>query len=317
VVKPLHGRVESPSHGDAAVLRPRLQSSRGLAVTVAAQPWSCRIDPYHGAVATVEEAARNLYSVGARPDSFTDCLNYGNPTDPRVFADFQAGVRGLADGARALGMVVPSGNVSFYNGGQGSGIPPTPVVMAVGVVEDVRMAITSDLKHEGDALYVLGESSPALGGSLYSRRREGPFGPIPPTDPRGLQRRGARLLQLARTAKLCAVHDISDGGLAVALPEMAFGGGLGFDVDLAATELVPPALALVAEGSSRFLLEVPTEAESTVRRTFRGEPLARLGVVTEGKGLFRSGKALVAELDQESIYPRWRAGLSAEGEPRP
>ncbi|MGA8425943.1 MAG: phosphoribosylformylglycinamidine synthase subunit PurL, partial [Thermoplasmata archaeon] len=132
VIKSLHGRVTSPSHGDAAVVQPRLESWQGLAIATAAQPWACREDPHLGSVAVVEEAARNLYSVGARPDAFTNCLNFGNPEDPKVMGDFSSAVRGLAEGARALGLAVPSGNVSFYNGGLGAAIPPTPVLMATG-----------------------------------------------------------------------------------------------------------------------------------------------------------------------------------------
>ena len=123
VVKPLQGRVTSPSHGDAAVIQPRPISPRGLAITTATQPWACAEDPENGAVMVVEEAARNLYAVGARPDAFTNCLNFGNPEDPRVLGDFASVTRGLSRGARALGFAVPSGNVSFYNGGLGAEIP--------------------------------------------------------------------------------------------------------------------------------------------------------------------------------------------------
>ncbi|HUI38265.1 MAG TPA: phosphoribosylformylglycinamidine synthase subunit PurL, partial [Thermoplasmata archaeon] len=165
VVKPLHGRPESPSHGDASVLRPEPDGVRGIAVTVASQPWACRESPRAGGVGTVEEAARNLFAVGAAPDAFTDCLNFGNPEDPRVLFDFAEVVHGLALGARALGFAVPSGNVSFYNGGQGAEIPPTPVLMATGLMADYRRAVTSDLKAPGDALYVVGRSRPELGGS--------------------------------------------------------------------------------------------------------------------------------------------------------
>ncbi|MHB8351177.1 MAG: phosphoribosylformylglycinamidine synthase subunit PurL [Thermoplasmata archaeon] len=310
VIKPLHGRVTSPSHGDAAVIRPRRSSVRGLAITVAAQPWSCAIDPRAGGRWVVEEAARNLYAVGARPDAFSDCLNFGNPEDPAVLGQFDRVVRGLAEGARALGFVVPSGNVSLYNGGLGRAIPPTPVVLAVGVVPDVRRAVTSDLKEEGDPLYLLGRSSPNLGGSLYQRRR-GRTGPLPPTDPAALRRWGERLLSAIGHGEVRAAHDISDGGLAVTLGEMAFGGALGFDVDLAATGLRDPALALVAEGGSRIVVEVARERETTFRRRFRGLPAARMGTVAGGNGLFRFGAPMVAELDGARTYARWRAGTSA------
>ena len=126
VVRPLHGGVRTSSHGDAAVLQPDPDHWQGLAVTTASQPWTSREDPLQGGAATVEEAARNLYAVGARPDAFSNCLNFGNPEDPRVLGDFAAVTRGMARAASALGFAIPSGNVSLYNGGLGAEIPPTP-----------------------------------------------------------------------------------------------------------------------------------------------------------------------------------------------
>jgi phosphoribosylformylglycinamidine synthase len=315
VLNPLQGRVESPSHGDAAVLRPRAESRRALAVTVATHPWACRIDGYQGGIHVVEEAARNLYAVGARPDSFTNCLNFGNPEDPKVLGELDSVVKGLAEGARALGFAVPSGNVSLYNGGLGTGIPPTPVVMAVGVVADYRHITSSDLKEVGDPIYLLGVSSPCLGGSLYARGRNAPGGALPPTDPRGLRRRGEKLLKAMALGEVRAAHDVSDGGLAVALSEMAFGGALGFDVDLEATGLNTAALALVAEGSSRLVLEVARARESHFRRRMAREPCARLGTVVEGNGQFRYGDARVASLDREAMYLRWREGFASSRSP--
>jgi phosphoribosylformylglycinamidine synthase II len=317
VVKPLHGRVESPSHGDAAVLRPRPKSPRGLALTVAAHPWAGRIDPHRGALLIVEEAARNLYAVGARPDALTDCLNFGNPEDPRVMGALDAAVRGLAEGACAFGLAVPSGNVSLYNGGLGSAIPPTPVLMAVGVVPDVRRATTSDLKAPGDALYLVGKSSPALGGSLYARLRGDTAGSLPPADPAGVRRLGERLIAASARGLANAVHDISDGGLAVTLAEMSFGGGLGFTADLAATGLSDATVALIAEGASRWVVEVPRRKEAAFRRALGAASVARLGEVTEGEGRFVFGEREVARFDREGLYPRWRSGLLASAEPRP
>lgn len=309
VVKPLHGRVDSPSHGDAAVLQPRAESRRALAVTTAAQPWACREDPRVGAAWVVEEAARNLYAVGARPDAFTNCLNFGNPEDPGVLGDFAAVTQGLAEAARALGFAVPSGNVSFYNGGLGAGIPPTPVLMATGIVDDLDHATTSDLKSEGNRLYLVGSSHPNLGGSLWARQQGLNGLSIPPTDPTALRTTGERLLRAMRGGAVSAAHDISDGGLAVTLAEMAFGGGLGFSVDLATVGLDSPGRALAAEGSSRFVIEVPSASESAFERTLVRIPHARLGVVTARGGSFLWNARPLAEVDLGTLYVRWRSGL--------
>lgn len=309
VVKPLHGRVQSPSHGDAAVLQPRPTSSRGLAVATAAQPWACSEDPGNGAVLVVEEAARNLYSVGARPDAFTNCLNFGNPEDPRVLGDFAAVTRGLARGARALGFAVPSGNVSFYNGGLGAEIPPTPVLLATGIVDDIDHAVTSDLKEEGNALYLLGRSAPELGGSLWARRHGRTGLALPRPDPLGLRRLGERLLAAGHRGLVRAAHDISDGGLAVTLSEMAFGGGLGFEVDLAATKLGSPALALAVEGGSRFVVEVPKDEVGHFERTLGPRGAERLGTVVAADATLRWQIRVVATLPILSYYDSWRTGL--------
>ncbi|HEV2165672.1 MAG TPA: phosphoribosylformylglycinamidine synthase subunit PurL, partial [Thermoplasmata archaeon] len=308
VIKPFQGRPQSPTHGDAAVLRPRTESPRAIAVTVASQPWSCRADALEGAIATVEEAARNLYAVGARPDALTDCLNFGNPEDPKVLADFADAVTGLARGARALGFAVPSGNVSFYNGGQGQEIPPTPVLMATGVVTDYRHAVTTDLKAPGNPLYLVGASSPNLGGSLYERRTGASGGRIPPTMPARVRRMGNALLVAGQLRRIRAAHDVSDGGLGVALFEMAVGGGLGFSVDLSATGLADPGVALVAEGSSRWVVEVEEGSAASFERGFRGLPIARLGEVAEGPVRLRWNDREVARLEVEALYARWRAG---------
>ena len=308
-IRPLHGRIASPSHGDAAVLQPRPESRRGLAVTTAAQPWACAEDPAAGATWTVEEAARNLYAVGARPDAFSNCLNFGNPEDPAVLADFAAATRGLATGARALGFAIPSGNVSLYNGGLGAAIAPTPVLLATGLVRDLDRAVTSDLKSAGDPLYLLGNSGPELGGSLWARRHHLTGLRPPRTDAAGLHRLGEALLRSMHQGGVRAAHDISDGGLAVALAEMAFGGGLGFSVDLAATRLPAPGLALVAEGRSRFVVEVAADWAARFERAMSGLPVRRLGEVTPNDGELGWHGEVRSSLRLNDLYDRWRTGL--------
>jgi phosphoribosylformylglycinamidine synthase subunit PurL len=313
VVHPLQGHLDSPSHGDASILRPRPESWRGIAVTVASQPWSCREDAARGAGWTVEEAARNLYAVGARPDALTDCLNFGSPEDPLVMGDFVSAVGGLAKAAKALGFAVPSGNVSFYNEGLGVAIPPTPVLFAAGLVDDLRHAVTSDLKSVGDPLYLVGRSSAALGGSLYARRHKITGVPIPPTDPAYVRRTGERLLGSMARGWVRAAHDVSDGGLAVTLPEMAFGGALGFVASLDATGLAGPGSALVSEGSSRWVVEVGVDAAKAFEHSMRGLAVRRIGEVTESNGEFLWGPKLLDTLELGRLYERWRAGLDAVG----
>ncbi len=310
VLKPLHGRVASPSHGDAAIVRPRPESARGLAITTAAHPWACREDPETGAELVVEEAARNLYAVGARPDAFTNCLNFGNPEDPRVLDDFARVTDGLGRAARALGFAIPSGNVSFYNGGLGAEIPPTPVLLATGIVPDLAHATSSDLKEPGNPLYLVGRSRPELGGSLWARRSGRTGLRLPPADPLAVRAAGERLLAAMTKGLVRSAHDVSDGGLAVTLSEMAFGGGLGFSVDLGRTGLTPPALALAAEGASRWVVEVGIDTAQRFERALAAVPFARLGVVKEGAvgELTNSGRPIAA-IELGPLYARWRSEL--------
>ena len=309
VLKPLQGKVTSPSHGDAAVLQPRPGRREGLAITTATHPWACREEPREGGQLVVEEAARNLYSVGARPDAFTDCLNFGNPEDPRVLADFAAVTEGLGRAARALGFAVPSGNVSFYNGGLGAEIPPTPVLMATGILPDLAHAVTSDLKRPGDDLYLVGRSRPELGGSLWARRTGHGRLAVPRADPKAVRSAGEGLLRAGAHGFVRAAHDVSDGGLAVTLSEMAFGGDLGFSVDLDRTGLAGAGLALVAEGASRWVVEVSPEHTGRFERALRRVPYVRFGSVTEGAAELRWAGRTLASVPRDALYERWRSGL--------
>jgi phosphoribosylformylglycinamidine synthase II len=309
ILKPLQGRVLSPSHGDASVLRPRTASPLGLAVTVAAQPWACAEDPRAGSRWVVEEAARNLYAVGARPDAFSNCLNFGNPEDPSILGDFAACVRGLAEAARAVGFAVPSGNVSFYNGGLGAEVLPTPVLFATGIVPDVGRCVSVDFKAADNPLYLVGRSAPALGGSLWARRKSLRGLEPPPTEPALVRRQGERLLSLGAAGLLRSAHDVSDGGLAATLVEMAFGGGLGFQVDLEVTELHGPGVALAAEGGSRWVVEVDRARAAEFERGFAPLPFARLGAVTDSSAEFRWGEHPVARIELDRLYETWRAGI--------
>jgi len=309
VVKPLQGGVATSSHGDAAVLQPRATSHHGLAVTTATQPWACRDDPDLGGRLVVEEAARGLYAVGARPDAFTNCLNFGNPEDPEVLSDFARVTKGMGAAAKALGFAVPSGNVSLYNGGLGAEILPTPVLLATGLVGDLERIATTDLKVTDDPLYLLGRSAQELGGSLWARRRGEIHLAVPAADPVALHRWGERLLTAHTAGWVRAAHDVSDGGLGVTLAEMAFGGHLGFTVDLEATGLPAAGLALVAEGQSRIVVEVAGEFASKFEASFKGLPLARLGSVTHSTGLLRWAGKVRARVDLRALYERWRGGL--------
>jgi phosphoribosylformylglycinamidine synthase len=164
VIKPLQGRINREGHGDAAVIRPT-ESWRGLAVTADVNPWMTAIDAYWGTASSFDEMVRNLIAVNAKPHSFADCLNFGNPEKPERMGEFVESVKALGWMAKNFGLPCVSGNVSFYNETPHMSVPPTPTLMGIGIVEDVRKAVTVDFKRKGSVVVLVGETAREFGGS--------------------------------------------------------------------------------------------------------------------------------------------------------
>jgi phosphoribosylformylglycinamidine synthase len=232
-----------PGEGDATVLRAHPARPTGLAFAVGGNPYWCASDPELGARHAVAEAARNVACVGARPWALTDCLNFGRPEDSGVMGDLEATLEGLAVAAEALGGLAAggeplpfvSGNVSLYNQTRDRAVPPSPIVLCAGVLHDVASALGLAVLRAGDFFVLVGEPRDELSGSAYLREvLRQPAGGPPALD----LEREARLQDLAVAAAegrwVRAAHDVSDGGLAVALAEMALAAppdaGLGLDV---------------------------------------------------------------------------------------
>lgn len=245
--------------GDAVVIQVRPGVAMGLAFAVGGNPHWCASDPELGARHAVAEAARNVACAGGRPWALTDCLNFGSPEDPEVMGDFEATLEGLAVAAEALGGLVRrgaplpfvSGNVSLYNGAGAIAIPPSPIVMCAGVVRDVGSIQPHALAQAGDFLVVVGEPRDELTGSAYVREVLGERSGAPPSLDLAREARLQELAVLASEGRWTrGAHDVSDGGLAVALAEMVMATprerGLGLEVDLGAFE-ADPAVALFSE----------------------------------------------------------------------
>jgi phosphoribosylformylglycinamidine synthase subunit PurL len=229
---------------DAAVLRLR-PSFRGLAVSLDGSGRIARLDPHTGGALAVLEAARNVACAGGEPLAITDCLNFGNPEKPEIAWELAEAIEGMAAACEALGIPVVSGNVSLYNETDGRAIHPTPVVGCVGLVPDVR-AIPATWR-KGDAIYLAGDPGLAFDGSEY-QALYGELGGRPAPLDLGAEADLIRLLH--QTASSCSlVHDVSEGGLAVALAEAAIASGTGAELDLA-----DDALTLFGEGGGRAIL---------------------------------------------------------------
>ena len=218
--------------GDAAVVRVH-GSRKALAMTTDCTPRYCYADPYEGGKQAVAEAYRNLCAVGAKPLAITNCLNFGNPQRPEIMAQFVECLRGMGDACRALDFPIVSGNVSLYNetkadDGTSAAILPTPAIGAVGLLDDWEKSATIGFEGTGDVLVLIGLRGGHLGQSLWLREVHGRTdGAPPPVDPEAERRTGEFVREQVRAGALTAVHDVADGGLAVAIAEMALAGNIG------------------------------------------------------------------------------------------
>ncbi len=294
--------VRRPGQADAAVVR--LEGlGRALAITTDCTPRYCAADPEAGGAQAVAEAWRNLTATGARPLAITDNMNFGNPEKPEIMGQFAAAVRGMALACRALDFPVVSGNVSLYNETEGRGILPTPAIGGLGVLDDAAQAVGIALA-PGASLVLIGAPGSHLGQSLWLREVAGrEAGPPPPVD-LGAERRHGDFVRgqiLGGAAQAC--HDVSDGGLLVAVAEMALAGGTG--------------AALTAEGDhgfwfgedqARYVLAVADAAAVLDAARVAGVPARQIGVAG-GADLTLPGPAPISlqllREAHERFFPAW------------
>jgi phosphoribosylformylglycinamidine synthase len=271
-----HGTVAGPG-SDAAVLRVP-GTGRAVALATDGNGRYAALDPAAGAALAVAEAARNVACTGAQPIAVTNCLNFASPERPEVMGSFAAAVDGLAAACQALGLPVTGGNVSFYNESSGRPVHPTPIVGVLGLLDDPAGAVPSGFPGPGLDVWLLGETRVELGGSAWQRLTTARLGGRPPALDLAAEASLHRLLHGLATRRLvAAAHDLSDGGLAVALVEAALAAGVGATVVLPSG--LPPLAALVSESASRVLLAVPPEAagELAALAAGAGVPATRLG----------------------------------------
>ncbi|NKB22695.1 MAG: phosphoribosylformylglycinamidine synthase subunit PurL [Alphaproteobacteria bacterium] len=239
--------------GDAAVVRIH-DTNKGLAMTSDCTPRYCFADPSEGGKQTVAEAWRNLTAVGARPLAVTDNLNFGNPERPEIMAQIAGCVMGMAEACEALDFPVVSGNVSLYNETNGSAILPTPVIGGVGVIDDLAMMTTTAFPAGRQAIFLIGETEGHLGASLWLREIAGlEAGTPPPVDLAQERQNGDLVRSLINDGTASACHDLSGGGLLVALANMALAGDTGCEVSLP-EGLEPNSATLFGEDQARYLL---------------------------------------------------------------
>ncbi|CAN5902889.1 phosphoribosylformylglycinamidine synthase subunit PurL [soil metagenome] len=297
-----------PGAGDAAVLRVK-GTSKGIAASTDCNPRYCYLDPKQGAMLAVAEAARNVSCVGATPLAITNNLNFGNPTRADVYYHLEQAVEGLKEACLALNTPVTGGNVSLYNqysaGRETVAIYPTPTVGMVGVLEDVTRRATLAFKRAGDIVLLLGDCTDELGASEYLFVEHGlELGQPPRLDLTREKAVQTAVVALIRSGLCDTAHDLSEGGLAVALAEMAMGNGLGADLSLSSS-LRADAL-LFGEAQSRILIAVRPEQLAEVETELKRHdvPHTDLGCVG-GETLklrYSSGTVTVPVQHLKEIY---------------
>ncbi|MGQ0456971.1 MAG: phosphoribosylformylglycinamidine synthase subunit PurL [Hyphomicrobium sp.] len=295
--------------GDAGVVRVH-GAKKGIAVSCDVTPRYVLADPEMGTKQAVVETWRNLTAVGADPLAITDNMNFANPERPEIMGQFVASVRGMGEACRALDYPVVSGNVSLYNETNGVGIPPTPAIGGVGLVPDTSKIANIALKSDGAMLIVIGLEAGWLGQSLYQQHAAGKFDGAPPPVSLDDEIKAGRLIRaLIRSGQVSAVHDCSDGGLLVAIAEMALAGGKG--VELYPYEGKLPAHAVwFGEDQGRYVAEVaPAKAEEILERARLLELPARIVGKTGGDAISLKGETPLALSDLRTAHEGWLKGL--------
>ncbi|HJQ16774.1 MAG TPA: AIR synthase related protein, partial [Allosphingosinicella sp.] len=264
--------------GDAAVVRVH-GSDKAIAISTDVTPRYCFADPVEGGKQAIAECYRNLCAVGAVPLAATDCMNFGNPQRPEIMGQFVGCIEGMADACRALDFPIVSGNVSLYNetkseDGRSSAILPTPAIGGIGLLADWRKAATLAFKAGGEAIFLIGGPPSHLGQSIWLREVHGrEEGPPPPVDLAAERRNGEFIRDQIGRGSVTAVHDISDGGLAVAIAEMALAGGIGAQWKLETSS--SRAAAAFGEDQGRYV--VTSDEALGERAAAAGVACTRLG----------------------------------------
>jgi phosphoribosylformylglycinamidine synthase len=309
ILKPLQGRLGSESHGDASVIKPLEHSYQGLAITADVNPRYMERNPYWGACSAVDEVCRNLISVGARPDALLDCLNFGNPEKPERMGEFYEACRGLGKMARSLSLPFLSGNVSFYNESMKTAVPPTPVILGIGLVKDIRKCITSDFKEEGNPLYLVGKPTEMeMGGSEYYAIVGIDGGKTPRTEVGILIKCMQGILLAIDKSYIVSCHDVSEGGLGACISEMAIGGNLGGEIDISKIlSDLRTDFKIFSESNTRWLIEVRSNKHKEFESLLNNYTISynKIGI-TNGNRIIVTDKKKVIDLDIEDISQYWK-----------
>jgi phosphoribosylformylglycinamidine synthase len=321
IVKPLTGIVnDGPS--DASVVKPLLDSQKGLAVGSGLNPNFGQIDPYWMAACCIDEALRNIVAVGGDPKlcAILDNFCWDRCNNEEKMGTLVRAALGCYDASKAFGTPFISGKDSLNNEfvtetGQRIAIPPTILISAMAIVPDVKKCMTMELKKAGSSVYLIGKTLPELGGSHYWMLQGFTGNSVPKVDFKSAKAIFNKVHSLIRQRTIAACHDCSEGGLAVALAEMAFAGGLGAQINLAElknqTGIAQNDVLLFSESASRFLVEVAPEKEEKFLAALKGLPVCKLGTTQADKTFVvtdPNGSTLISE-SIDILKNAWKTGI--------
>ncbi|MBD8027632.1 phosphoribosylformylglycinamidine synthase subunit PurL [Ureibacillus sp. Re31] len=290
---------------DAAVLRVR-GTNKGLAMTTDCNSRYIYLDPETGGKIAVAEAARNIVASGGKPLAITDCLNFGNPEKPEIFWQIEKSADGIAAACEVLNSPVIGGNVSLYNERSGEAVYPTPTIGMVGLVEDLAHVTTQQVKEAGDVIYVVGDTTTEFGGSELQKLVYGKiFGKAPQIDLNVEANRQQAILTAIREGLVQSAHDVSEGGLAVALAEKTFASDkLGIFVTLEGSAIT----ALFSESQSRFVVTVKEEKAAAFESII--PDAKKIGIVTDdGKITIHGDTGILVEGTVEEFRSAWKGAI--------
>jgi phosphoribosylformylglycinamidine synthase len=318
VIKPLTG-LDNDGPSDAAVIKPKFDSDKGLAISCGMNPLYGDIDPYWMALAGIDEAVRNLVAVGSRADriALLDNFSWGNCTRPETFGALVRASQACHDGSIAFEAPFISGKDSLNNefsceDGRQISIPSTLLISAISLVNDVNKCITMDAKKAGNLLFIVGETKNELGGSHYYKIKGHLGANVPKLDLEKAPKIASRISEAIDKQLIVSCHDCSEGGLAVALAEMAFAAGLGIEADLRglvkADDCTKVDAQLFSESNSRFIVEVEQDNYDAFAKLMLNLPFGQIGKVTDEKSLVikaQDGKEVI-NADLKSLKEAWQ-----------
>ena len=308
------GQTTQRPGGDAAVVRLPEMNGKALAITSDCTPRYCYADPKRGGAQAVAETWRNLTAVGAKPLAITDNMNFGNPQRPEIMGQFVGCIEGMVEACKALDYPVISGNVSLYNETNGKGILPTPVIGGVGVLADAAKSVPVAFRQAGEVILLVGETKGHLGQSIYVRELHGKeAGAPPPVDLAAEKRNGDFVRGQINAGSVTACHDCSDGGLLVAVAEMAMAGTLGAALSNPETS-VPAHAFWFGEDQARYVLTVTAGNADKVIAGAKasGVPIVKLGE-TGGGALTVAGAGTISVTDLKSAHEAFFPNLMKAG----